>query len=218
MKKQVLFLLLSAGLVACSSESNQEIEEKRKALQEKKAELKEQQEIAALDAEIQQLDQQLKKNQATEAARPVSTAPAGKLDEAKRGRITGDRVVMRGSNSVQSERLGNFEKNEQVDLLSHAESSNTNEAILTEAIQFYSANGSGNSTLYQLPKGKAVVLLEYIPSTDSYRVGYEHPEWGKLEAIVKANLLNNILNEKWYQVRRSNGQTGWVLGKFLSPI
>lgn len=202
-------------MTACQNEKVSEVDQKRQELETKKNELKEKQELAALDAEMDKVEREIEKAGSTGTAEAVSVKSKG---AATRGRITGDNVIMRSAATVQSAKVDNFTKNEMVTIYARAGASSTNEAVVTEDIQLYSYTGNGKTPMYILPKGKAVLLQEYIEQSDSYRVSYQHPEMGKLEAVVKTSQLDNILNQTWFQVRRANGQTGWVLGKFLVEL
>lgn len=215
--KNLLFtaILAATCMTACQNEKVSEVDQKRQELETKKNELKEKQELAALDAEMDKVEREIEKAGGSGTGEAVSVKSKG---AATRGRITGDNVIMRSAATVQSAKVDNFAKNETVTIYARAGASSTNEAVVTEDIQLYSYTGTGKTPMYILPKGKAVLLQEYIEQSDCYRVSYQHPEMGKLEAVVKTSQLDNILNQTWFQVRRANGQTGWVLGKFLVEL
>lgn len=124
--------------------------------------------------------------------------------------IKASNVTMRESASIQSAKIGTFEKNEQVELLETQNVENDKEAILTKNL---TVKGSGGETT--LPKGKAVVIEEYLSDKNSYRVTYEDPKKGKWSAEIDAAAVETITYSTWYRVKRANGETGWVLGKFL---
>jgi uncharacterized protein YgiM (DUF1202 family) len=215
--KNLIFtlLLIAVCIAACQNDEGSEISQKRKELEAKRKELKEKQELASLESEMKKLDSEIEK---TENKAITETVSSNIRDIATRGRITGDQVILRNAASVQSAKVDNFAKNETVTILSRASANQGNEAIVTQNIQLFSYTSSGKTPVYTLPKGKAVILQEYVQQSDSYRITYQHPEMGKLEAEVRTHLLENISNQIWYQVRRANGQTGWVLGKFLAEI
>lgn len=147
----------------------------------------------------------------------ISTTPNESASETKtestegpKGIITGSNVTMRKEGSVQSEKLGSFDSNEAVEVLETKNVNNDREAILSKPI---TVKGSGGEV--SLPKGKAVVIEEYQSERNYYLVTYQDPQKGKLTAEVDAGAVETITYSTWYRVKRSNGEIGWVLGKFL---
>ncbi len=130
-------------------------------------------------------------------------------DDAK-AKITGSNVTMRKEASVQSEKLGSFDSNESVEVLETKNVNNDREAILSRPITVKGSGGEVN-----LPKGKAVVIDEYQSERNYYLVTYQDSQKGKLTAEIDASAVETITYSTWYQVKRANGETGWVLGKFL---
>lgn len=124
--------------------------------------------------------------------------------------VNGSNVTMREAATVQSAKVGSFENGEKVEVLESKNVDNEGEAILTKPITVKGSGGEVN-----LPKGKAVVIGEYLSDENRYRVTYEDPQKGKLTAEVDAAAVETITYSTWYRVKRSNGETGWVLGKFL---
>ncbi|MFN0035923.1 MAG: hypothetical protein ACKVUS_12745 [Saprospiraceae bacterium] len=148
--------------------------------------------------------------------RPTETMPSSpsgsstaSAEEAK-ARINGSNVTMRKDASVQSEKLGSFDSGEAVEVLETKNVDNENEAILTKPI---TVKGSGGEV--SLPKGKAVVIDKYQQENNHYQVTYQDPQKGKLTAEIDASAVETITYSTWYRVKRANGETGWVLGKFL---
>ena len=209
----IALALLASCMTSCQNDKISEVEQKRQALEAKRNELKEKQELVALETEMKKVEQDIDKVGGT------ATAVAYKSSNlSNKGRIVGVNVIMRSAASVQSTKLDNFVNNETVSILSRSGAAQGNEAVLNDDVQLYSYTSSGRTPMYTLPKGKAVVIQEYLPQNNSYRVSYQHPDMGKLEAAVQADLLQNISHQTWYQVQRNNGQTGWVLGQFLMEI
>ena len=130
--------------------------------------------------------------------------------EGSKGIITGSNVTMRKEGSIQSDKLGSFDSNEAVVVLETKNVNNDREAILSKPI---TVKGSGGEV--SLPKGKAVVIEEYQAERNYYLVTYQDPQKGKLTAEVNASAVETITYSTWYKVKRSNGEIGWVLGKFL---
>ena len=127
------------------------------------------------------------------------------------GTIVGKGVIIRQSNSVESAKLGNYEPNEVVSILSEARPQNQNQAIAAKPIKLY--DDYDGKLITTLNKGKALVIESFNGTV--YQVTYQDPKFGKLYAEVFPDELQNISNEIWYKVRRKNGDEGWVLGKFL---
>lgn len=124
--------------------------------------------------------------------------------------IIGSNVTMRKDASIQSEKIGSFQDKEKVEILESKNVQNEGEAILNKPITLKGSGGALN-----LPKGKAVMIENYVPNSNTYQVHYEDPKKGMLTAEVDAKAVETIIYATWYNVKRENGETGWVLGKFL---
>jgi len=220
--------VLAASLIACKNDSSpktaDELQKIKTELETKKKELSDKQQIAEIEKELNDVEKQIKTvnkgggsyTVVTDAkAAPTSTikVPSG-LSEGAKGAITGSSVTMRKEATVQSEKVGSFNQNEIVNILTTRNVNNENEAILTKAISMHTAEGAGTEAL-KLPKGKAVIIENYDNDQNKYNVSYQDAKQGKLYAKIDADAVETITYSTWYQVRRSNGQTGWVLGKFL---
>jgi uncharacterized protein YgiM (DUF1202 family) len=225
--KQIFFaFLLGCTALACTNErpatpdTADELERKRLELEKKRQELQDKQQIAEIEAEMEKLDAELDKvERPAEGSRsPGTTAPAPAKSPAPAGpagRITTGNVVMRSSSSVKSNKIGNFNAGETVTVLEKQEVENAGEAILTREISLFASNAYTGQAQMKLSKGKAVLIEDYNEDTNKYDVTYQDPKKGKLYAAIDADALETISGATWYRVRRSNGQTGWVLGKFL---
>ncbi|MDG4950769.1 SH3 domain-containing protein [Weeksellaceae bacterium KMM 9724] len=126
------------------------------------------------------------------------------------GVITGNKVIIRSNHTTKSNNMGNYVKGERVEILDEYYPANNTEAIAKKQIYLYNDYGR---FLYTLVPGKAVEILE--ETHGEYWVSFDHPEYGKLTATVNGSDLDFISGDKWYKVRRNNGQTGWVFSKFL---
>ncbi len=212
MKNIAIALIIAVTCItACQNENTSEVEQKRQELDAKRQELKEKQELVALNQEMKNVEAEIDKTDGKNLARPVVTSIIAK------GAIKGEKVIMRGRPSVQSDKLGNFANGEKVNVLSRQIGEMGNEAILKQEIRLYSVNEESKESVYTLPKGKGVII-ESLHTNGFYRVSYQHPEMGKLEASIADHLLDCIGNNTWCYIQRSNGETGWVLGKFLVEI
>ncbi len=214
----ILTLLMAFVWSACgndpSPKTGEELEKSKAELEAKKKELADKQEIARIDKELQDLNQQIKqvdKGQDQPAAKSEQGAESAAAASTQNGpHIIGTGVTMRKDASVQSDKMGSFNANEAVTVLETKNVNNDKEAVLTKPITL-----SGNGTEIKLPKGKAVVIEEYKSESNTYLVTYQDPQKGKMSADIDAGAIETITYSTWYRVKRSNGQTGWVLGKFL---
>lgn len=128
----------------------------------------------------------------------------------KTGVINGTNVTIRMDATVKSEKTGTFDSQEVVEILEPKNVQNAGEAILSKPITVKGSGGTVN-----LPKGKAVVIEDYQPDRKTYMVQYEDPKKGNLTAQIDASIVETLTYATWYKVKRKNGETGWVLGKFL---
>jgi SH3-like domain-containing protein len=86
---------------------------------------------------------------------------------------------------------------------------------LVKPISLYEDQSGSGAEALKLQKGKAVVIETYHPENNKYSVAYMDAKKGKLYAQIDADAVETITYSTWYRVKRANGQTGWVLGKFL---
>lgn len=125
--------------------------------------------------------------------------------------IVGTGVLMRAQPSVEGAKMSSFNNNETVEILETKAPENQNEAVTATEVKLYSDyNGKYITTLN---KGKALVVDRKEGNT--FYVTYQHPQYGKLYATLPSSSLESIANLTWYKVRRTTGQTGWVLSKFV---
>ncbi len=165
---------------------------------------------------MQELNQQIKQvnkeeDQASGKSDPgTESATPSATNTGPQSRIIGTGVTMRKDASVQSDKISSFNANEAVTVLETKNVDNDKEAVLTKSITL-----TGGGSEIKLPKGKAVVIEEYKSESNTYLVTYQDPQKGKMSADIDASAIETITYSTWYRVKRSNGQTGWVLGKFL---
>ena len=194
MKNLVFTLVLATALFSCKNEKPpvSEVDAARSALEQKRTALKDKQDLARMESEMAQLDAEIQKMNGF--AQRKATA----------GTITGSDVIVRAANSAQSEKLGNFTERETVAILQKQVSLTNNEGVLLTDIKT-----SGGT----FQKGSAVVINAYDGQNDTYEVAQNN-----LVMNLPAYLVQKSVNENWYQIRRTTGQTGWVFGKFLREI
>ncbi len=203
MKKVIYFALSIALLSGISACGDKESKERELDLKQK--------ELALKEKELNMQTQTGGGNTATPAPNTTpTTAPAN--NSQNMGTIIGKGVIIRQGNTVESAKMGNYDENERVTILSEARPQNQNQAIAAKPIDLYDEY-NGKVVVTKLNKGKALVIESFDGSM--YNVSYQDPKYGKLYAIVFPDELQNISNEVWYKVRRKNGSEGWVLGKFL---
>ncbi|MBK8425749.1 MAG: hypothetical protein IPL27_07090 [Lewinellaceae bacterium] len=216
----IVALLIAFFWTACGSDpspkTGEELEKAKTELEAKKKELADKQEIARIEKELQELNQQIKQvnkeeDQASGKSEPgTKNATPSATNTGPQSRIIGTGVTMRKDASVQSDKISSFNANEAVTVLETKNVDNDKEAVLTKAITL-----TGGGSEIKLPKGKAVVIEEYKSESNTYLVTYQDPQKGKMSADIDASAIETITYSTWYRVKRSNGQTGWVLGKFL---
>ncbi len=213
----LLALCFSIISIACkndpSPKTGDELEKSKSELEAKKKELSDKQEIARIEKELQDLNQKIKqvdgKGASTTGTESAATATSTS-NNGPQSHIIGTGVTIRKDASVQSDKLGSFNANEAVTVLETKNVNNDKEAVLTKTITL-----NGNGTQISLPKGKAVVIEDYVSETNTYLITYQDPKGGKMSASIDAGAIETISYSTWYHVKRSSGQTGWVLGKFL---
>ncbi len=200
----------------------------RTALEARRKELSDKQQIAEIEKELQEVESQIKqversggstgqmpsKPSALTPSAPISQ-PAASVASSPKSHIVGTNVTMRKDASVQSDKLGSFNANEEVTVLETKNVNNENEAILTKPIQLYVSETKSSEVAMTLPKGKAVIIEKYNSDDNKYEVSYQVPNKGKLIANISTDAVETISYSTWYRVKRANGETGWVLGKFL---
>lgn len=223
MKNLLLVLIVALVWGACQSDTSpktgEELQRIKSELEAKKKELADKQQIAEIEKELEAVDKQLRAvgkttpqevTDPSPTTTPTTAAPQVETNKEPNAKIVGSNVTMRKDATVQSEKLGSFDSNEAVEVLETKNVNNDREAILTKPITVKGSGGEVN-----LPKGKAVVIEEYQSERNYYLVTYQDPQKGKLTAEIDASAVETITYSTWYRVKRANGETGWVLGKFL---
>lgn len=232
--KHILFVLIAALVwSACQNDPSpktaNELEKIKAELEAKKKELSDKQQIAAIEQELKEVERQIRtvdvntqpaaNDAAATAPATESKAPAPAPVQAAappvKPRIVGTSVTMRKAASVKSDKLGSFNNNEEVTVLETKNVNNENEAILTKPIELYVSESNSGQVAMTLPKGKAVVIEKYNADDNKYEVSYQAEGKGKLFASISADAVETISYSTWYRVKRSSGEEGWVLGKFL---
>jgi hypothetical protein len=140
---------------------------------------------------------------------PITEAVEGE-EPVKYAYINGTGVTLRAGSSTTSHRVATLKKDERVAILDSYYPSNTNEAICNTEIALYTDDGH----TYTLPKGKAVKITSNDGS--ECNVSFVHPKYGKMTATVYSSYLESISGDKWYQIRRNSGETGWVFSKYVT--
>lgn len=202
-------ILTSILFIGCDEQNKA----KELELKERELELKEKELQLASNTSEKAQETTTPAESATATTTNNSLSTTGTIDNyayANYGTITGSKVIIRSSYSTKSKNKGNFYKGESVEILDEYYPTNDREAISRKQIHLYDNYGR---VAYTLVSGKAVEVLSQ--SNNKYNVRFVHPDYGKLTATVNASDLEFISGDKWYYVRRNNGQTGWVYSKFL---
>ncbi len=218
MLKHLFCLLLACQLTACKNEPPKpmltpadELRALRDKLEAKSRELQDKQQIAEVQRQLDDIQNRI--DQMDGVKPKPAPQPVPMPTKSGRYKINATNVVMRAGSSAQSEKLGNFNLDETVEVVSIVDAENPNESILKEDVEL-SANGQS----VVLPAGKAVMVDKYDQQRDVATISYNHSTKGKLVAEVDGGKLDLISFSRWYQVKRANGERGWVFGKFLSPL
>jgi DNA-binding protein H-NS len=122
------------------------------------------------------------------------------------GTINGSNVLMRSSNSTQSDKVGVFKNNgERIQILEKKDSNGNNRAITNKEISI--------NENYVLPKGKAIKIISKNPETASIEFKEENSK--VYETEIKLSDFD-YLNDFWYKIKSKDGKIGWVYGKFIT--
>jgi hypothetical protein len=195
MKNRTFLLIFIATFFACKQTEKpiSKVDATRESLENKRSELKNKQELAKMESEMAELDTEINKMNGF------------KERKATVGQILGEAVIIRQSASAQSKKLGNFDQGESVKILQKQVSLTNNEAILTQDV-------AANDDLI-IKKGSAVQIRRYIAEQDYFEIDFKDTYLN-----LPAYVVQQTVNENWYQIRRANGMSGWVFGKFLKEI
>jgi uncharacterized protein YgiM (DUF1202 family) len=185
--------------ISCKNEpSISELEKAKQSLDSKRKELSEKQELMRIESEMKNLSSELQKLN--------GIAPK----KATQGKIVGSDIIMRSDASTQASKMSNFNSNEIVQIFNKQDFMNSNEAIVNQDLQI--------DNNFRLNKGKSVRLTAYYSTNDTYDIQFERPN-GSTEGLnLPAYVIEKTENESWYQVRRNDGNMGWVYGKYLKEI
>lgn len=219
--RTITCFLFVLSLFSCKNEPEQkpaaplttadELRLLREKLQAKSAELQDKQQIAEIEKQLNEVENRI--NQVDGIAPKPAPQPVPIPTRSNKYKINATNVIMRGGSSVQAEKIGTFNLNETVEVVSIVDAENPNESILKEEVEL-SANGQS----VVLSAGKAVMVEKYDQQSGVATIAYNHSTKGKLYAEVDGEVIDLISFSRWYQIKRANGEKGWVFGKFLSPI
>nr|WP_321230746.1 hypothetical protein [uncultured Psychroserpens sp.] len=127
------------------------------------------------------------------------------------GYINGTNVIMRKEHSTQSKIIGSFKiSGEKVAILDEYYSNNNEETLIDREIIVKTNIG----TNYNLQKGKSVSILSR--QNGNVKIQFKDKELRNLTTSINESHLAKTANSKWYQVKRNNGEIGWVFGKFIN--
>lgn len=122
--------------------------------------------------------------------------------------INGSNVVIRNNASTTSRKIGSFKNTgERVQIIRTSAVNNKHSGIIRND---YNLNN------YVLKKGKAVQITSYDGT--NVNISYQDTSNRYQNTTVPLAIVEDTDKQKWYQVKRSNGESGWVFGKFVSVL
>lgn len=199
MKRYALFFILF--MFACKNDPPSELEQARQQLEAKKQKLEDKKALASLQSELKNLDAELQRIDGINPKKNNLNAT-----------VKGTNVNLRASGSAQSDRVAVLNDKENVQVLQRETAQNSNEATITQNMTLSASDGLE----YKLNRGKAVILHHYDPEHDQWFVAFSTEQGQSLNTWISSDQLSRTSNKDWFQVRRSDGSTGWVLGEFLT--
>ena len=148
---------------------------------------------------------------AKEALREMNKAENTPLEliipKTVRATVSASQVLLRSSPSIHSEKEGMLERGEALIVVAKWVAEVDNEGILNNDI----STNSG----YVLKKGRAVTIRKYDAYGERYEVTVQDSR-GDVSGWVHVSTVKSLKGVPWYKVVKTDGQTGWVLGEFLS--
>ncbi|MCC7465853.1 MAG: hypothetical protein IT261_06270 [Saprospiraceae bacterium] len=127
-----------------------------------------------------------------------------------KGTIIGKNVPVRKEAGFKAEKVGNFNDNEVVSVIGNQVIQTEGQGVLKKPVVL-----KKNDSSITIGKEKNVMVEGFNPSTNTFSISYEDPKKGRHEAEVNADAFLGRIFANWYQVRRENGETGWVMDLFL---
>lgn len=122
--------------------------------------------------------------------------------------INGSNVVIRSNASTTAKKIGSFKNTgERVNVIKTYADNNKHSGIVRND---FSLNN------YVLKKGKAVQITSY--NGTNVNISYQDENNRYKNTTVPLAIVEDTDKQKWYQVQRSNGELGWVFGKFVSVL
>ncbi|HLP96693.1 MAG TPA: hypothetical protein VK168_21775 [Saprospiraceae bacterium] len=192
MQKITLILLVLAGLTACQ---NQPVTN---------------QQDAAAQAAGQPISSAEQDKQKEEAEKNGVYFSNSDLVGSNKAIITGKNVSIKNGPGFATETLGTYDENEPVTMGDYKVVQSEGEGILGKPVKL---SGSGGSIT--LAKGKSVMIEKTDDANGTALAAYEDPAKGRFEAEVKLDVFETRMYAVWHQVKRANGDIGWVFGKYL---
>lgn len=122
--------------------------------------------------------------------------------------INGSNVVIRSNPSTTAKKIGSFKNTgERVRIVNTYADNNKHSGIIRNDF---------NLNNYVLKKGKAVQITSY--NGTNVNISYQDENNRYKNTTVPLAIVEDTDKQKWYQVQRSNGELGWVFGKFVSVL
>lgn len=125
------------------------------------------------------------------------------------GKINGTNVIFRKDHTTKSDIIGSFKNSgEEIEILGTF-IQEKGQALISEDFTL-KINGSD----YKFKKGKAVDLID--ENSGFYTVMFKDNDLNEQLIKLKTNLVSVTDYSKWYNIKRNNGLTGWVYGKYIT--
>jgi hypothetical protein len=151
----------------------------------------------------------------------ISTYETNKIElekndekNSKSATITGTDIIIRNEHSTKSEIIGSFKKAGEKVVILETYTSKKQTVLIKNKTIVIDREGEENT----LQDGKSVKIIAINEESPiEILISFKNKKGEIKEGLVSENDLDYI-NESWYQVKRDNGEIGWVFGKFIKMI
>lgn len=192
MQKFTLYILVLAGFAACQNQPENKSQD------------------AAAQMNGQPISNAEQNQQKEEAEKNGVYFSNSDLVGTHKAVIIGKNAAIKSGPGFSTETLGTFDENEKVTMGEYKVVQSEGEGILGKPIKL-----TGNAGSITLAKGKSVLIEKTDDASSTALAVYEDPAKGRYEAEVKFDVFETRMYAVWHQVKRANGDIGWVFGKYL---
>lgn len=153
------------------------------------------------------LDEKIKENERIKESESYNDYKK-ELPEAN-GIINASNVIIRQDRTTSSRAVGSFKyKDESVRILQIFDGRDGSQALIKKNIEV-EIDGS----IYELDKNKAVKILRREGGL--VNLSFTSENGNSITAWIEQEYVEELERHKWFEVRRINGEQGWVYGKFV---